>query len=394
MHRVTTPPMRVLLALLVVLLVALLPGTASAVVGGQDATRAYPHMAALEYDDDGWYFACGASLVAQDTILTAAHCVVDGDKPVDPSKLRFVIGTQDLSNRAAGETIGASQVTVHERYLSDDKPAYASFDVALVKLAAPSAKGSPIRLANPATEKELWAPGKTATVTGWGTQFFPDLIGLTVQDHLQEVDVPMVSDEDCASSYPSDDLNGKFEPQTMVCAGEPGGFKDACQGDSGGPLHVPAADGSLVLAGTVSWGFGCGYPTQYGVYGRVGDTTLYDWIAARVPQPTTAAAATGGAGEEPAPTPIMSGGENRRPAGSVAYRRCLSAASRVRNLTRRRRAVRRCELAERRRITYRRCVRRARRLSTERRRERAMTRCRAERRLAARRHERIVRRIR
>jgi hypothetical protein len=28
----------------------------------------------------------------------------------------------------------------------------------------------------------------------------------------------------------------------------------------------------------VSWGFGCGFPTQYGVYSRVGDNPLYGWI--------------------------------------------------------------------------------------------------------------------
>ena len=56
-----------------------------------------------------------------------------------------------------------------------------------------------------------------------------------------------------------------FDPETMVCAGDPPGTafpRDTCQGDSGGPLYVPdfgstPADPIFATAGVVSWGFGC-----------------------------------------------------------------------------------------------------------------------------------------
>jgi secreted trypsin-like serine protease len=34
----------------------------------------------------------------------------------------------------------------------------------------------------------------------------------------------------------------------------------------------------------VSWGFGCGFPTQYGVYSRVGDALLGNWVRSQIGQ--------------------------------------------------------------------------------------------------------------
>jgi secreted trypsin-like serine protease len=253
----------------------LIPSTAGAVVGGQAASRPYPHMAELRLQGE---YICGASLVAPSKILTAAHCV-DGAKAAD---LSFVLGRPTRSDTSQGEEIGASAVTIHPQYDADTS----AFDVAVVTLSRPSTAGSPIALADPVADRGLWEPGDDVRVIGWGTRAGFDVLGVTITDDLQEVDIPIVDDAECDQNST---LMGGIDERTMVCAGNLHGTEDSCQGDSGGPLMGLGADGSLKQVGVVSWGFGCGYPTQYGVYSRVGDALLGDWVRGQIGTQATAA---------------------------------------------------------------------------------------------------------
>jgi len=246
---------------------------AVAIMNGHAPTRPYPAMAALQQNGD---FVCGASLIRPRWILTAAHCAIGEDgKPLDPAVLSFVLGRTRLS-ADGGEELQATRVIVHEKY---GEPSESSHDIALVELERDAAE-APIRLVTP-EERDLWRPGKTATAIGWGGTFYPGIGGVNTTDDLMEVQVPIVTDAECDQAY-ANGVTGDFDPGTMLCAGEQGGGEDTCSGDSGGPLMVPDATGAVVLAGVVSWGFGCGYPTQYGVYARIGDSTLHPWISARI----------------------------------------------------------------------------------------------------------------
>ena len=95
--------------------------------------------------------------------------------------------------------------------------------------------------------------------------------------------VEVLSNAACNSDAFGYKARGLLITDAMVCAGLPGGGRDACQGDSGGPLVV-TREGGPELVGVASWGVGCGEAEHPGVYSRV--SKVLEWI-----QKTTAAQA-------------------------------------------------------------------------------------------------------
>jgi secreted trypsin-like serine protease len=197
---------------------------------------------------------CGGTLVAPDKVVTAGHCVTIA-KHV-PGTLRVIVGRDDLHS-SAGRAVPVADIWLHpdfETFRFGDAEAHRN-DVAVLTLAEPL--DGPVLPLVGQGETDPYAPGTEARFLGWGN-LAEGVVGPT---RLHAADVPMVSDEVCASPFSYGDA---FAPEVMACAGHLHGGPDSCDHDSGGPLVVAGR-----LAGIVSWGKGCGRPGFPGVYTRV-----------------------------------------------------------------------------------------------------------------------------
>jgi secreted trypsin-like serine protease len=281
-------PLRTLLAALALALGAAAP--AQAIVGGHDAAPGdYPYIAHVVIDRA---FQCTGTLVTPTHVVTAAHCgslAPGGIANVPIGKPGQLIELSIGAHRTPSSSLTGGYQSDGEKHVGKlvyVNPGWAGLgsvthDVAVVELDSPSAK-TPVKIAS-AAERPLWAAGTLATIAGFGVTES----GGDQPEVLQEARVPIVEDEVAAEAYPYlidgvDPLFGGFESETQVAAGFPEGGVDTCQGDSGGPLLVPAGS-AMRLVGDTSYGVGCAEPGFPGVYGRVADDTLREWIRSVAP---------------------------------------------------------------------------------------------------------------
>jgi trypsin len=247
--------------------VALAAAPSQAVVGGKDAAPgAYPAVAEITF---GASFLCTGTLIAPKWVLTAGHCgsmtgaAVATPAGWPPQLIDVRIGSVKPGQ---GEKVPVRRVVVQPNYLVN-----AGYDITLLELSTASTK-APAKVVG-AAGGALWAPGTMETIAGFGTTSE----GGDVADTLQEAQVPITTDAYCAGAY------SDFDAGTMVCAGFPQGGVDTCQGDSGGPMFGNSTAGGLRIVGTTSFGEGCARPGKPGVYARVADTPLREWIRSQAP---------------------------------------------------------------------------------------------------------------
>jgi trypsin len=227
---------------------------AHAVVGGTAAAEgSLPFMASLQ-DGSGFSF-CGGSVIASTWVLTAAHCVPDGDA----TDLYVVTGRTNLSDTSKGQVIKVAQVFVNPAY------ANSAHDSALLRLSSPTSSPA-IALAG-AADDDLEATGAPVTVAGWGDT--TPTMGLLADSTLRYANLNVVSDSECGQT------NFGFDAPTGGCAAAL--LKDSCQGDSGGPLWGVKA-GRKVQVGIVSYGQSCALPKFPGVYSEVNNSQIRGWI--------------------------------------------------------------------------------------------------------------------
>ncbi|XP_039606274.1 granzyme A-like [Polypterus senegalus] len=223
-----------------------LEGDCLKIVGGKEAApHSKPYMAYLS-------IGCGAALIKEDWLLTAAHCFTLGEVAV--------LGAHSIIKDEKQQLIEVEEVFMYPKYNCLSK----QNDLMLLKLGKPATLNKNVRLLSLPSSGDDVSPGTRCNVAGWGTTSFMG----NMSDTLREVNVTVIDRKLCNTlSY----YNG-FISKSMLCAGDKIGGKDSCGGDSGGPL---ICDG--VYRGIVSFGFDCGLARKPGVYTLLTDKYL-KWI--------------------------------------------------------------------------------------------------------------------
>ncbi|CAG0917714.1 unnamed protein product [Notodromas monacha] len=223
-------------------------GDTPVIINGQKVANRNlaPWMVYLEALNSG---ICGGSLITNQVILTAAHCVTSKDATTGvltkASSVSYTIGgLTSLSGDESAETgeftgtQTANGIKVHEQYTESDL----RYDLALVKLATPIAATtstiSPITLAAP----DFNAEGLGVTVIGWGVTQTGD-----VSADLLSAATDVRSNAVCESYWNCPGQTANYDSGFQLCfSGH--GINGVCSGDSGGPVVTQLGSSAVQLA--------------------------------------------------------------------------------------------------------------------------------------------------
>ncbi|MFN3330895.1 MAG: trypsin-like serine protease [Caldilinea sp.] len=256
--------------LIVIGVAAQTPANDPDIIGGREAQPgAYPWQVALvsRFQPNAFQGQfCGGSLIAEDWVLTAAHCT----EGKEASLIDVLVGAHRLSD--SGVRIASAQIVPYPDY----DPAQLNNDLALIRLSTPVTY-TPISLYQ-AISGTSELDFLRATVIGWGAK---NSTGWSFEfpDALREVSLPLVDNVRCGRNVYFTTIT-----DAMLCAGYETLTMGACYGDSGGPLMVQQPDASWQQIGVVSWGpSGCMENGMYDVFTRVSRFTA--WIEACMTDP-------------------------------------------------------------------------------------------------------------
>uniref|UniRef100_A0A4W6FRT1 Prothrombin n=1 Tax=Lates calcarifer TaxID=8187 RepID=A0A4W6FRT1_LATCA len=244
----------------------------SRIVGGDKAEVASAPWQVMLYKRSPQELLCGASLISNQWILTAAHCILypPWNKNFTKDDILVRLGKHSRTQFEQGveKIVAIDDIIVHPKYNWKEN---LNRDIALLHLRRPvpfTNEIFPVCLPNRKVAQDLMSEGYKGRVTGWGNlKETWNPAARNLPSVLQQIHLPIVDQDICRGS------TSVRITDNMFCAGyKPEDTKrgDACEGDSGGPFVMKyPAENRWYQMGIVSWGEGCDRDGKYGFYTHV-----------------------------------------------------------------------------------------------------------------------------
>lgn len=214
------------------------------IVGGNSIDTGENWMAKLiSYGENGQGILCGATVIDNFWLLTAAHCALQLEK-------RSYIYVRKPTNNEE-YTFSVREAHIHRNYNNQT----ADNDIALLRISFDLSKLGikPVCLVN--DDSKLLKENKNGIVIGYGLTLAEGSNGspkLINSQTLQSTSVPLIPDEECVSTWRFLSLRSVKITHDQICAGSY--MHGTAPGDSGGPLLIRKSDGEYVQIGITSYG--------------------------------------------------------------------------------------------------------------------------------------------
>uniref|UniRef100_A0A2M4CPS5 Putative trypsin-like serine protease n=1 Tax=Anopheles darlingi TaxID=43151 RepID=A0A2M4CPS5_ANODA len=162
-------------------------GDERSIIGGKDASISSYPFALLMFVNG--ITACSASVIGEFYALTAAHCLVHGDKPPQTYQVTFLGGTSSIGSN--GTIFNASYYVIHDEY----NECTIDNDVAVVRVTTsfftdPAIKAITLQDDEPAASTSCYA-------VGWGLLTIPP--NFIDANNLQIANYTLQTSQNCRS---------------------------------------------------------------------------------------------------------------------------------------------------------------------------------------------------